>query len=290
MNNIKFRSNSVQPEVYNEIAKFVNNNPDTTLKILSDNFGIAVSTVGKILRRLNLKLKRKGCFSAKYEINENFFEKIDTPEKAQILGLIFADGTMSKYNKNISIRLNEKDTEYLKDVNKILDSTRPISFIKEHNMISPLNGKTYKAGATCILDISRAKMYKDLENLGVCCRKTYINVPMPNIPNELVKYFLLGLYEGDGCITCSFSKSGAISTCNFTVVVSESLGAFLKNFLENENEIEGVHLYKRGNIHLLQIMKIKSLLKLGDMLYGGSTSLYMKRKKDKWENIRKYLV
>lgn len=289
MNNIKFRPNSIQPEVYTNIEEFVKNNPETTNNILSTRFKIAPSTVSKILKRLGLKLTRKNCFVSKYDIDESFFEKIDTPEKAQILGMIFADGTMSKDNKNMSLRLNEDDVEYLQDINKILKTNRPLGYIKEHDMISPLNGKTYRAGGTYILDISRSKMYEDLKNLGVCCGKTYFNFGMPPVPTELVRYFLLGLYEGDGSITCTFSKTGNIASCNFSVVVSENLGNFLKLFLEGTG-VKGVHIYKRNTIYILSVMKIESLLRVGDLLYGGNTSLYMKRKKDKWNSTRPHLL
>ncbi|NBU98546.1 MAG: response regulator, partial [Spirochaetia bacterium] len=74
------------------------------------------------------------------------------------IGMIFADGTMSKDNKNMSLRLKEDDVAYLQDINKILKTTRPLGYVKEHDMVSPLNGKTYRAGGTYILDISRAKI------------------------------------------------------------------------------------------------------------------------------------
>jgi hypothetical protein len=290
MNNIKFRSNSIGPEVYNQIALFVKKNPNTTAKNISTKFKIAVSTVSKILKRLGLSLTRKNCFSSKYNIDESFFEEINTPEKAQILGLIFADGTMSKHNKNISIRLNEDDREYLENIKSIIKSNKPLGYIKPHDMISPLNGKTYSAKGTVILDMARKKIYEDLKLLGICCRKTYKDFEMPPIPHELIRYFLLGLYEGDGCITCSFAKTGKISSCCFSVVVSENMGNFLQKYLEQTLEINGVHLYKRNNIHILSIQRQSSLLKIGEFLYGGETSFYMSRKKKKWENIRTHLL
>lgn len=47
----------------------------------------------------------------KYSLNESYFEKIDSEEKAYFLGFLFSDGSVSKYSLNLS--LAEVDKEIL---------------------------------------------------------------------------------------------------------------------------------------------------------------------------------
>lgn len=47
-----------------------------------------------------------------YKINENYFEKIDSENKAYWIGFISADGNV--YKNKLSIELNNKDDELLK--------------------------------------------------------------------------------------------------------------------------------------------------------------------------------
>ena len=60
------------------------------------------------------------------KFNENIFDVIDTEEKAYWLGFIFADGYISKYNKNskkdyhFELSLSANDTEHLNKFNKFM--------------------------------------------------------------------------------------------------------------------------------------------------------------------------
>jgi DNA-binding transcriptional regulator WhiA len=61
--------------------------------------------------------------SRAYKIDENFFEKINTESKAYLLGLIFADGSISKKNY---MNISSKDENLIKMCKKILRTDRPI--------------------------------------------------------------------------------------------------------------------------------------------------------------------
>lgn len=52
------------------------------------------------------------------------------------------------------------------------------------------------------LNINNLNIVKDLEQkYNITKQKTNTYQPPDNIPNELVKYFVLGLFDADGCIT-----------------------------------------------------------------------------------------
>lgn len=49
----------------------------------------------------------------KYILNQNFFDDIDTEEKAYWLGFLYADGYNNEKRKEVKIRLAIKDEEHL---------------------------------------------------------------------------------------------------------------------------------------------------------------------------------
>lgn len=53
------------------------------------------STILRQLKRWNVHIRRKR-YNAKYDLECDFFKNIDTEEKAYFLGLLLADGHISK--------------------------------------------------------------------------------------------------------------------------------------------------------------------------------------------------
>jgi len=222
--------------------------------------------------------KEAGRFKRIYELDETIFEQIDSHEKAQLLGLIYSDGNLSSFNKAISVRLREDDLEYLEQFRvKLLKTNKPIYFCKHDVMTNPQTGKKYKIKyRTAILDICSSKIYNDLLEYGLCSRKTWENLPMPNIPNEYKMSFLLGYFEGDGCVTfCKKSRSVSFA-CQKQM--SEDICDFLR-----ENGIFS-SIYFRKYVYIVSVCRIADIKKLYNLFYEGS-SIFMKRKKQKYEKL-----
>lgn len=76
------------------IIKFYNS--CKSLRNTADKFNISMSSIRRLLISNNIEttidknVQRKRMI--KYEINENYFEKIDSSDKAYILGILFSDG------------------------------------------------------------------------------------------------------------------------------------------------------------------------------------------------------
>lgn len=119
----------------------------------------------------------------KYDFNENYFNELKTHEQAYILGFIYADG----YNREDCLELNqlEERKDILEKINKALDSNYPI------NTYSP--GK-YR------LNFNSKKLCQDLIKLGVVRNKSLVLSFPQFIPDELMSSFILGYFDGDGCI------------------------------------------------------------------------------------------
>ena len=119
----------------------------------------------------------------KYNFNENYFNELKTHEQAYILGFIYADG----YNREDCLELVqvEQRVDILEKINKALDSNYPI--------------KAYSPGKFR-LNFNSKKLCQDLVKLGVVRNKSLVlNFPQ-FIPDELMPSFILGYFDGDGCI------------------------------------------------------------------------------------------
>lgn len=56
---------------------------------IGDIYGVKYYIIGKILKKYNIPARDDSHKGRKYSINEHYFDKIDSPNKAYILGLFF---------------------------------------------------------------------------------------------------------------------------------------------------------------------------------------------------------
>lgn len=127
--------------------------------------------------------------NSKYYVNENFFEIIDTEEKAYVLGFWAADGWMAK--RALFIATSEEDLDFLEKIKNIIPTEAPI--------ITKIKKSDFKRKKLAILSLARKKMYIDVQKLGYTDKKTE-NMIFPDIPKKLHKHFIRGFWDGDGYI------------------------------------------------------------------------------------------
>jgi hypothetical protein len=276
-NNIELRGANLPKEKALKICEEYKSGK--SFKKVCKDLNVAESTVIKILKKYKVETRKDaGQFSRVYNLDETILKNIDTFEKAQFLGLIYSDGSLSKYNKNISIRLREDDKNYLDDWRiNFLKSNKPMNYTFKPITISPLNKKEYKnTYGAFILDISSINVYKDALKLGLCPNKTKANLPMPNIPEELKIAFILGLFEGDGTVAYCLSNRSRY----FSIACQENMGLDIKKYFDSIGLFSS--FYKRKYICTVSIKRKEDLKKLYNLLYQDA-SIYMKRKKKRFE-------
>lgn len=131
----------------------------------------------------------------KYFYDENYFEKIDSEEKAYFLGFIFSDGSViydtKKSQYKVCLKLHTKDKHILESF---------IECIKGEM-------KIWKHGQREIGEVSLSgkKITNDLIKLGATPKKTF-TLQYPNIEENLERHFLRGYFDGDGCIRVNIDK------------------------------------------------------------------------------------
>lgn len=173
---------------FSEYTQYIiDNYKKKTSKKLAEEIGCSKEYVKKIWQKHNLK----GKTTRQYYANFNYFNSIDTPNKAYILGFICSDGCIYKRDNHEGmwqITLQKQDVQILEDIKKEIQADNPIKFNNN----------------TVTLTIVSQQMYDDLLKLGLVPKKTYtmnLHDVFENIPYYLFKDFIHGYFDGDGSIT-----------------------------------------------------------------------------------------
>lgn len=119
----------------------------------------------------------------KYNFNRDYFNELKTHEQAYILGFIYADGC--NYENKLQLDQNEERIDILENINKALKSNCPI--------------RSYSPGSYR-LSFNSKKLCLDLTKLGAIKNKSLILTFPKFIADELMPSFILGYFDGDGCV------------------------------------------------------------------------------------------
>lgn len=261
---------------YMKIGKELNVDRKKVSKILTENgYGAQYSFKNKdgVLREFEVWRK--------YSVDENFFEVIDTEEKAYWLGFLYADGYVSSQKSSIELGLQEKDLSHIELFAQHIKSNSPISKHKR-----TLNGKDYHGYR---LTINSQKIKNDLINKG-CTENKSLTLTFPTyeqVPKNLMKHFIRGYVDGDGCYyihknPCKSSRTGFKSRIVFEVAGTE---AFLRGMISelglHSNKIHDLHKgrpkSKKINYSGVYAERIISFL-------YSDANVYLERKHEKIKN------
>ena len=178
-------------------------------RLVADIVGTSDVSVGRVLRRNGIEIIPSGIVGQKYSLNEHFFDKIDTFNKAYILGLLCADGCLSSNRYySISLRLQETDKHILEEINSELESNRPIAFIDMKKRKDSYQNQ-YS------LTITNKYMWSVLNNLGITPNKS-LTLQYPSCIDDCFhNSFIRGYFDGDGYISKTRNDIKIISSKYF---------------------------------------------------------------------------
>lgn len=209
-----------------------------------------------------------------YSYAESVFENIDSEEKAYWLGFLYADGYISQGIKNeISLSLKEEDREHLEKFRAFLKLENKKITLKKKEM----NNKIYYSYRFCL---SNQKIRNDLILLGCLPRKTFkLSFPNSNqVPDYLVRHFIRGYIDGDGCITNHIT-----SKISLEILGTEQ---FLKGYLE-KIDIKNKKIYSFNHSAIKRIvLSGKNAIYVLDDIYKDA-HIFMRRKYDRYLSLRR---
>ena len=212
----------------------------------------SIATIYNKVRKYGLTGRN---FNHKFNINDSYFNNIDSPEKAYLLGIIQTDGTINKDRLNIT-----QKKEYSWYLYSMLSNIT--SYV---NMLN--NGSCYK------VDISSRNITDNLKMKGIMENKTYVQSDddidklFSFIPDEYMGDFIRGLIDGDGWISFFIQSRG--------INESAELGFCARNerIIDRLNSIISEKInyypskYKSHDVWYTRIRDINKIKKFGKYLF-----------------------
>ena len=242
-----------------------------SLSTISQIYDISITHLcrkikGKVEMRKNsdysLSEKQRRYRRRNYFLDIDFFENIDTPEKAYILGYFYADGYVNINKGNADLCLNQKDTNILTTIHETV------------------GGKLFSCKRDMIkLSFYSKKICEDLTKHGCHQNKTFTLI-FPEITSTLYSHFIRGYFDGDGCFHKSGKYGGVVSfagNLNFLNSLSKILSETL--------DIQLRPIEKRKSIGYLKYHSRADLQKIYNYLYKDKGVFYLDRKFSKYTDM-----
>jgi hypothetical protein len=249
-------------------------NDGNTAQHIADKYGFKTSkTILDVLKK-NAIERRPSKIQTFYK--EDFFEKINSPEKAYILGLIMTDGYIIKDYTGFGIQLTKNDGYLLEKIASIIGARQGVTEI-----ICDTKRKTMPNTKDMTrLTVHNRKIAEDLKLLGVTRRKSKTLAYNDCVPKKYLSHFFRGLVDGDGSI-------GKDSRGYYWMTLASASKTFLEeircnNFLWSINSFK----YKNGSyIHSLKVSGgQKEIFRFYKWIYNNKGDLYLRRKYEKVQN------
>lgn len=242
---------------------------------LAKRYNVSSTNISKILRKNNITIDSRHSMNAR-TINEHFFNKIDNQNKAYYLGFIIADGSIvepkSGNHKSLSIDIHKQDDYLLKKFDKLLGSTGKIHY----------NSKR----PHCFVRYSSTVMWRDLENLGVTPRKTYVAI-YPPIEPKYDRHCIRGIFDGDGTV---FIRKDETKKHNirleFGFAGTYDVLKSIKDTLIRDIGINDNKIIQRKSICQLSFSKLEDIINFYNYIYRDAET-FLTRKKEVFEKFLK---
>ena len=233
-------------------------------------------------------MKSRSEARREYELDQTFFDVIDTEERAYFLGLLYADGYNNEQRGEIHLSLQEEDRHILDEFRRAVKSSRPLLFIDLSKRNEGKQKDVYR------FDISSHKISMRLKELGCMQAKSMIlRFPTSDqIPDHLIHHFIRGAFDGDGCFVTT-NTGGDYQQWSATIVSTEDFCHGLQRVAQEKVGIS-TYLSKRHkdrndtnrNFHVSGNKQVKKFM---DWLYSDA-KIYFNRKHNKYQKAVKALT
>ena len=227
------------------------------------------STILDALKRLDIPIRHSPDgerANALYQVDEHFFDTIDSEEKAYILGFFLADGHISSKG-NLMFGIHERDQDILEQIKAAMHA--------EH----PIHSHSWKRTLT----ITAKRITERLLEFGFTNHKTFdtdIHTVLPFVPQELLRHFVRGMFDGDGSIQIYYYDYFKHPSYHFGYTGLLNVVNYIKAFC-------GLHtkLADEGNgIFTCVSSCYADICRIGHLLYDDAT-IYCHRKRNTFLEI-----
>jgi len=252
-----------------------------TMRELSHLYEVDDTTILSILRR-NGEVTRP-TKENQYQITEDFFDNIDTEEKAYFLGMLYADGNVAKDQPSISLALKEDDGYLVEQLNSFVSNDRPL-YLKDSSGYE-------NAKPQYNLVMYSQHMKDTLVSYGMVPAKSLI-LQFPQViidaPEYIQRHCIRGWFDGDGHVSIYKRKDKRNENSpqnykhNASIVGTFEAMTGIKKIIEKHVPDTSVHIHKQDknndkNTYVLLVQGGFNTGKVLKWLYTDAT-IYMNRK------------
>jgi len=258
---MKIKSRETLKGRYGEIKKLYRSG--LSIREIAKKVKVSQKTVWNTFQKCGLQARKSTDANRTLRLNQRFFRRINTEEKAYMLGFIFADGYVCQETRTycMAIELNEKDIELLKKFKKLLQAETKLRFNR---------------GAVKLRCHSE-KLVEDLAKYG-CVSPKSNRVRFPYMYKKFNRHFIRGVFDGDGCVT--FNDGNIVAyICGDHTFLEEVKARCPTNGAT-------LSLIDRKSNHARVYWYCKNAEKFLKWLYKDA-KIFMKRKHDKFINYMK---
>lgn len=160
-----------------------------SVREIGRNFNRSHSTISHFLKLNGYDPGNHGSNTRKYAVREDYFDIIDEPDKAYLLGLFFADGSCRNDRPVIQINLSDPDIYMVEAIRDILSPGKKLQLHTK---------KAENLKESKRLEIRSKKLHKRLIELGCIPLKSWDLCGLPKISDMYFNDFVRGYFDGDG--------------------------------------------------------------------------------------------
>lgn len=218
---------------------------------LSKEYQVCVQTIANYLAKAEINLNN---IYYNKKLDRNYFDKIDTYDKAYYLGFLISDGSVGTSTNKIDLTLKKSDSYILDVLSSKINNTNPIYFSKRGEASLTFKSKEIKNA---------------LAKYGVIPNKTF-KTYLPELEMSLMPHLIRGLIDGDGWV--SF-KSHAIGFCGSVELVGQ-----VRDFLVKILGVFPVKIIEHSSICQVNWASKNGIIKIGNYIYKDKQDCFLHRK------------
>ncbi len=253
-------------------------NERVNLRKIGDIFGVTNHVIKNVLKKYNIKPKQR-----RHDVNEEYFDVIDTEEKSYWLGFLGADGCIRRRvnDKNgktrgdsIALKLSVLDEEHMIRFKNQICPDAKITYHTNRTMTKKGN---LSISNTCNLVLCGNKLVQGAIKQGLVPRKTFV-IERPPIEEKYYRHYIRGFFDGDGCAYIQH-RDGRNLLLKYSIACASIK---LKDFFKEQLDKLNIEYYE--DTLSIYLRKHTDQFKFYHYMYDDST-VYLKRKKDKGDEF-----
>lgn len=242
---------------------------ERSLTKIGKKYGVKRQTLSTHLKKMGYEVIN---YQNRCRLNETLFDIIDTEEKAYWLGFLYADGCVDSEGNRIEVHLSLKDVNHLEKFRKFLSLENPIR-----------TGVNKEGNYFCHLSVRNKHMWNALINVG-CHPVKSLTLEFPKLEyfsnKSLIKHFLRGYVDGDGCL-CIYLSSKGLKRTVLGMVGTESFLKSVNKICWNKGYIKNKSCKNWSNQAFQLTFSDVPSRRIARLLYENAT-IYLERKYNKF--------